>query len=142
VGYGDPTITVVGNLADDPRLDYTPAGRPVAKLRIIVNTRTKQGDKYVDGQPSVYNAVIWGELGEHVAECLTKGVRVIAQGTWGQTKPYEDKNGSTIYPWELNIQAIGPDLRFVAVEVKRLARASSGSAPAGGGHDDPWATGQ
>lgn len=140
MSFGDVQITVVGNLADDPEVRYTPGGKALCKFRVLVNSRVRQGDRWVDGPPSNYPCVAWEQLGENVAQCLSRGARVIVQGTWAQGKPYEDRNGSTQYPWELRVEAIGPDLRYATVRVQKIDRISTGAAPAGGSDVDPWAT--
>jgi single-strand DNA-binding protein len=140
MAFGDVPLTIVGNLADDVDYRVTPSGRAVAKFRVVVNSRVKQGDKYVDGRPSYYPCVAWAELSDNAAVSLSKGMRVIVTGTWAQTEPYEDRNGSKQYPWELRVEAVGPDLRYATARVSKLERASQGAAAAGGTDSDPWAT--
>jgi single-strand DNA-binding protein len=140
MAFGDTTITIVGNLADDPELRYTPSGRAVAQFRVVVNSRVKQGDRYVDGRPSYYPCVAWTELAENVAQSIGKGARVIVTGTWAQGEPYDDRNGSKHYPWELRVDAVGPDLRYATARIQKADRTSAGAAPAGGSEADPWAT--
>lgn len=140
MSFGDVPITIVGNLADDPDYRVTPTGRSVAKFRVVVNSRIKQDGKWVDGQPSVYNCIAWEQLGENAAACLSKGARVIVTGTWAQGRAFEDRNGSKQYPWELRVEAIGPDLRYATVRVQGLDRTRAGATPSGGSEADPWAT--
>lgn len=140
MSFGDVQITVVGNLADDPKVSYTPGGKARCQFRVLVNSRVKKDDRWVDGPPSLYPCVAWEQIGENVAQCLPRGARVIVQGTWAQGKPYEDRNGSTQYPWELRVEAIGPDLRYATARVQKLDRTSAGAAPAGGSDVDPWVT--
>lgn len=140
MAFGDIQITVVGNLADDPEVRYTPGGKALCKFRVLVASRVRQGDRWVDGLLSNYPCVAWEQIGENVAQCIARGTRVIVQGTWAQCKPYEDRNGVTQYPWELRVDAVGPDLRYATARVQKLDRTSAGAAPAGGSTGDPWST--
>lgn len=141
--YGQTEITIVGNLADDPEIRFTPGGHAVCKFRVIVTPRVKRqdGQGFEDGQPSSFPCVAWREIGEHVAESLKRGSRVIVQGDFGQAKPYEGQDGVKRYPWELNVQAIGPDLRYAVAKVQKMDRASTGAVQTtAGGGEDAWTT--
>jgi single-strand DNA-binding protein len=125
-------ITVVGNLTADPELRYTQNGIAVANLTIASTPRSfdKAKNEYVDGDALFMRASIWREFAETVAGSLTKGMRVIAQGRLRQ-RSYQDKEGATRTSIELEIDEIGPSLRYATAQVTRAARAEGGQAGAG-----------
>ena len=142
------TLTVVGNLVADPTLSYTQGGLAVANLTIASTPKTfdRQSNEWKDGDALFLRASVWKEFAEHVAGSLTKGTRVIAQGRLRQ-RSYETKDGEKRTSMELEIDAIGPDLRYSTAAVTRAPR--DGSAPRaaqqGGGGTvgasgvEPWA---
>src|SRR3979409_2166664 len=91
---GDVTITVIGNLTDDPELRFTPSGAAVAKFRVASTPRflDKTSGEWKDGEPLFLACTAWRQLAEHVAESLTRGVRVIVTGRLRQ-RSYETKEG-------------------------------------------------
>lgn len=117
----DIRITIVGNLTADPELRFTPGGNRVAQLRIAHTPRIKQGDDWVDGETTFLWANAWGDLAEHIAESLVRGTRVIATGTL-RTERWEGKDGEQREAIKLLLDAIGPDLRFTDVQVRRATR--------------------
>lgn len=119
---GEPLITVIGNLTADP--ETRDAGtQKVTSFTIAQTPRVKSGDGFEDGEPTFFRASVWGELGLHCAATLSKGSRVIALGGM-RTRSYE-KDGVSRSSTELNVEAIGPELRFATATVER--------AQAGGG---------
>lgn len=119
---GETVITVVGNLTADPELRYTQNGLPVANFTIASTPRTfdKQANEWKDGDALFLRASVWREFAEHVAGSLTKGMRVIAQGRLTQ-KSYQDKDGNNRTSIELEVDEIGPSLRYATAQVTRAA---------------------
>src|ERR1044071_4524801 len=155
---GETTITVIGNLTDDPELRFTPSGAAVAKFRIASTPRTldRQTNEWKDGEPLFLACNIWRDAAEHVAESLQRGARVIVQGRLRQ-RSYETREGEKRTVYELEVDEIGPSLRYATAKVQRMSRsggsgggfgASHGggggnrqsSGGGGGNFDDPWAT--
>lgn len=146
---GEPIITVVGNLTADAELRFTPAGKAVANFTVATTPRVKDGDQWVDGEATFLRCAAWEQLAEHVAESLTKGVRVIVQGAMS-SRSYE-KDGQTRTSLELRVDAVGPELRFATAQVTRALRGQPGqqqrrhlrppaSDPWAAPAADPWAT--
>ena len=133
-------VTIVGNLTDDVVLRYTQQGVPVANFTIASTPRTfnKQTNQWEDGEALFLRASIWRDYAENVAGSLTKGMRVIAQGNLNQ-RSYE-KDGQQRTSYELDVQEIGPALRFATAEVTR----TGGSVPQNMAPQQPaqqqWAT--
>jgi single-strand DNA-binding protein len=129
---GDTTITVVGNLTGDPELRYTPSGAGVANFSVASTPRTldRASGEWKDGEPLVLRCSIWRDPAEHVAESLHKGDRVIVQGRLRQ-RSYETKEGERRTVYELEVDEIGPSLRFAQAKVTRAGGGfGSGSNPA------------
>ena len=149
---GDTTITVIGNLTDDPELRFTPSGAAVAKFRVASTPRfmDRQSGEWKDGEPLFLACNIWRDAAEHVAESLQRGTRVIVTGRLRQ-RSYETREGEKRTVIELEVDEIGPSLRYATAKVQKMARsgggggfgASGGGRPQGGnggGFEDPWAT--
>jgi single-strand DNA-binding protein len=153
---GETVITVVGNLTDDPELRFTPSGAAVAKFRIASTPRTldRQSGEWKDGEPLFLACNIWRDAAEHVAESLQRGTRVIVQGRLRQ-RSYETREGEKRTVYELEVDEIGPSLRYATAKVQRMSRSGGGgggfgasngggnrqsSGGGGGNFDDPWAT--
>jgi single-strand DNA-binding protein len=136
-------IVVTGNLTSDPTLNFTTKGDAVANFTIASNHRVKNGDQWEDGEPTFYRASVWRGYAENVAESLTKGTQVIVQGRV-YTEAYEDKKtGEQRTSLKLDVDEIGPTLRFATARVARAQRNGNG----GGGQqrqstpppsNDPW----
>lgn len=126
---GETIITVVGNLTADPELRYTQNGLAVANFTIASTPRTfdRQANDYKDGDPLFLRASAWREFAENIAGSLVKGTRVIAQGRLRQ-RSYQDREGHTRTAIELEVDAIGPDLRYAMATSTRTTR---GGAPSG-----------
>src|SRR4029453_1513283 len=158
---GETTITVVGNLTDDPELRFTPSGAAVAKFRIASTPRTmdRQAGEWKDGEPLFLACNIWADSAEHVAESLQRVARVIVQGRLRQ-RSYETREGEKRTVYELEVDEIGPSLRYATAKGQKMNRSGGGGGgvgasgggggggsrqPSGGGgggnnFDDPWAT--
>mgnify|MGYP002654998503 CR=1 FL=1 len=141
---GETVITVVGNLTSDPELRYTQNGLAVANFTIASTPRNfdRASNEWKDGEALFLRASVWREFAEHVAGSLTKGSRVIATGRLKQ-RSYETKEGEKRTTIELEVDEIGPSLRYATAQVSRAAGGAGGSAggargglPAGG--DEPW----
>jgi single-strand DNA-binding protein len=135
---GETIITVVGNLTADPELRYTQSGLAVANFTIASTPKVfdKTSNETKDGDPLFLRVSVWREFAEHVAGSLTKGSRVIAQGRLKQ-RSYETKEGEKRTSIELEVDAIGPDLRFATASITR-SQGGRGVQDASGGQE--WAT--
>lgn len=140
---GETVITVVGNLTADPELRYTQGGHPVANFTIASTPSSfdKQSNQWKDGDALFLRASVWREFAEHVAGSLTKGMRVIATGRLKQ-RSYETKEGEKRTSMELEVDEIGPSLRYATAQVTRAARqdGQGGQQTPNTGAGDPWAT--
>lgn len=165
---GDTTITVVGNLTADPELRFTPAGAAVANFTVASTPRTydRQSGEWKDGEALFLRCSIWREAAENVAESLTRGSRVIVSGRLKQ-RSFETREGEKRTVVEVEVDEIGPSLRYATAKVNKASRsgaggggggfgaggggsrqpaaqggggAAGGGAPGGGapGGDDPW----
>ncbi|WP_402463748.1 single-stranded DNA-binding protein [Isoptericola aurantiacus] len=131
---GETVITVVGNLTADPELRFTPSGAAVANFTIASTPRTfdRQSNEWKDGEALFLRCSIWREAAENVAESLTKGMRVIAQGRL-QQRSFETREGEKRTVVELQVDEIGPSLRFASAKVTRAQRSGGGGGGFGGG---------
>jgi single-strand DNA-binding protein len=137
---GETVITVVGNLTADPELRYTQSGLAVANFTIASTPRTfdKNSNEWVDGEALFLRASCWKEFAEHVAGSLTKGTRVIASGRLKQ-RSYETKEGEKRTSIELEVDEIGPSLRYATASVTRAQSAGRGNAAPQGQGQGQWA---
>ena len=142
---GETVITVVGNLTADPELRYTQNGLAVANFTIASTPRNfdRASNDWKDGEALFLRASVWREFAEHVASTLTKGSRVIATGRLKQ-RSYETKEGEKRTSIELEVDEIGPSLRYATAQVTRAASSRDGGNGGGGGSrgavaDEPWA---
>jgi single-strand DNA-binding protein len=128
---GETIITVVGNLTNDPELRFTPSGSAVANFTIASTPRTfdRQSNEWKDGETLFLRASVWREAAENVAESLTKGTRVLVQGRL-KSRSYETKEGEKRTVMELEVDEIGPSLRYANAKVNRTQRSGAG----GGGN--------
>ncbi|GAC1490657.1 MAG: single-stranded DNA-binding protein [Pseudarthrobacter sp.] len=129
---GETTITVIGNLTNDPELRFTPSGSAVANFTIASTPRTfdRQSSEWKDGETLFLRAAVWREAAENVAESLTKGMRVIVSGRL-KSRSYETKEGEKRTVIELEVDEIGPSLRYANAKVNRTQR-SGGQGGQGG----------
>jgi single-strand DNA-binding protein len=155
VAAGDTTITVVGNLTADPELRFTPSGAAVANFTVASTPRIydRQSGEWKDGEALFLRCNIWREAAENVAESLTRGARVIVQGRLKQ-RSFETREGEKRTVVEVEVDEIGPSLRYATAKVNKASRSGGGGggggfgggggsrpAPAqsaGGTGDDPW----
>ncbi|WP_336629705.1 MULTISPECIES: single-stranded DNA-binding protein [unclassified Microbacterium] len=130
---GETVITVVGNLTADPELRYTQNGLPVANFTIASTPRTfdRQANEWKDGDALFLRASVWREFAEHVAGSLTKGMRVIATGRLRQ-RSYQDREGQNRTAIELEVDEIGPSLRYATAQLTRAASNGGDTASATG----------
>ncbi|MDI3194508.1 single-stranded DNA-binding protein [Pseudarthrobacter sp. AL07] len=126
---GETTITVIGNLTNDPELRFTPSGSAVANFTIASTPRTfdRQSNEWKDGETLFLRAAVWREAAENVAESLTKGMRVIVSGRL-KSRSYETKEGEKRTVMELEVDEIGPSLRYANAKVNRTQRSGGGGA--------------
>lgn len=119
---------VFGNLVSDPELRFTPTGKGVAKIRVVMTKRVQdeQTREWKDTEPEYYDVQIWGQQAERTADNLSKGDRVIAHGLWYE-RDWEDREGKTRTSVELTAHDVGPSLLFADVRVKRAQRRSGGN---------------
>ncbi|MBL0746643.1 single-stranded DNA-binding protein [Nocardioides baculatus] len=151
---GETTITVIGNLVDDPELRFTPSGAPVANFRIASTPRTfdRQTNEWKDGDTLFLSCAVWRQAAENVAESLQRGMRVIVQGRL-KSRQYETREGEKRTVFEIDVEEVGPSLRSASAKVTKTQRSgggggySGGSGYSGGGGggqsatgDDPWAS--
>jgi len=143
---GETIITVVGNLTGDPELRFTPSGAAVANFTIASTPRNfdKQTNEWKDGDTLFLNCSIWRQAAENVAESLQKGMRVVAQGRLKQ-RSYETREGEKRTVVELEVEEVGPSLKYATAKVARVQRSGGGGGYSGGGGgnaggDDPWAS--
>lgn len=141
---GETVITVIGNLTADPELRFTPSGSAVANFTIASTPRQfdRQSNEWKDGEALFLRCSVWKEAAENVAESLTKGMRVIAQGRL-RSRSYDTKEGERRTVMELEVDEIGPSLKYATAKVTRSARGNgegaAGRAPAtGGGGGGAW----
>ncbi|GAA4668306.1 single-stranded DNA-binding protein [Nocardioides nanhaiensis] len=166
---GETVITVVGNLVDDPELRFTPSGAAVANFRIASTPRIfdRQSNEWKDGEGLFLSCAVWRQAAENVAESLQKGMRVVVQGRLKQ-RQYETREGEKRTVIELEVEEVGPSLKYATAKVARVSRSGGGggggynagggggggyNAGGGGGGgynsgggggapaEDPWATG-
>lgn len=139
---GETVITVVGNLTADPELRFTQNGLPVANFTIASTPRIfdRVAGEYKDGDALFLRASVWREFAEHVAGSLTKGMRVIAQGRLRQ-RTYQDREGNQRTAIELEVDEIGPSLRYATAQVTRIAKSTDAKGlVAQPSNEEQWAT--
>jgi single-strand DNA-binding protein len=146
---GETVITVVGNLTADPELRFTPSGAAVASFTVASTPRTfdRQSNEWKDGEALFLRCSIWRQAAENVAESLQRGMRVVVTGRLKQ-RSFETREGEKRTVIELDVDEVGPSLRYATAKVNRTQRGSSaggfGADNAGSGNaapaDDPWAS--
>ncbi|HHC07793.1 MAG TPA: single-stranded DNA-binding protein [Actinobacteria bacterium] len=119
------SVTLVGNLVDDPELRFTPSGTAMAKLRFAVNRRYQDRDGNWQEDTSFFSGTCWRDMAENVAESLTKGMRIIVVGRL-QQRTWETQEGEKRSVVEIDIQEVGPSVRWATANVTRTPRADSG----------------
>ena len=131
---GDTTITVIGNLTADPELRFTPSGAAVANFTVASTPRMfdRQTNEWKDGEALFLRCAIWREAAENVAESLTRGSRVIVQGRLKQ-RSFETREGEKRTVVEVEVDEIGPSLRYATAKVNKASRSGAGGGGFGGG---------
>jgi single-strand DNA-binding protein len=131
---GETNITLVGNLTDDPELKFTPSGAAVANFTVASTPRTfdRQTNEWKDGDALFIRCAAWRQLAENVAESLQKGQQVIVTGAL-KVRNYERQDGSKGTSVEMNVDEIGPSLRFATAKVTRVNRSGGGGGGGFGG---------
>ena len=141
---GDTIITVVGNLTADPELRFTPSGAAVANFTVASTPRMfdRQSNDWKDGETLFMRCSIWRDAAENVAESLHRGTRVVVTGRL-KSRSYETKEGEKRTSIELEVDEVGPSLRYASAKVTKAERGGGGGGFGGGGgqQSDPWATG-
>ncbi|MCQ9367971.1 single-stranded DNA-binding protein [Brevibacterium sp. 91QC2O2] len=130
---GETIITVVGNLTTDPDLRFTPNGSAVANFTVASTPRTfdRRTNEFKDGETMFLRCAAWRDLGENVASSLAKGTRVIVQGRL-RARTFETKEGENRTVFELDVDEVGPSLRYATAAVRRNER------PQDRGRDQQW----
>jgi single-strand DNA-binding protein len=137
---GETTITIVGNLTDDPELRFLPNGTGLVKFTVASTPRVFDRDKneYRDGDPLFLTCTAWRDMAEHVAESLTKGARVVVVGRLRLSR-WETPEGDKRSAYGLEVDEIGPSLKFAQAKVTKTSRskAADGLVPEQA-PNDPW----
>jgi single-strand DNA-binding protein len=156
---GDTVITVIGNITGDPELRFTPSGAAVANFTVASTPRQfdRQSNEWKDGETLFMRCSVWRDAAENVAESLQRGTRVIVSGRL-KSRSYETKEGEKRTVIEMEVDEVGPSLRYATAKVNKTQRGGGGAGfggPSGGGQqgggqqggfggqqqEDPWATG-
>lgn len=126
---GDTTIAVIGNLTADPELRFTPNGAAVANFTIASTPRVfdRQSNEWRDEETLYLRCNLWREAAENTAESLTKGTRVIVSGRL-KSRSYDTKEGEKRTVMELEVDEIGPSLRYATAKANRPARGNGEGA--------------
>ena len=131
---GETVLTIVGNLVDDPELRFTPSGAAVANFRIASTPRTfdRQTNEWKDGEGLFLSCAVWRQAAENVAESLTKGMRVVVQGRL-KSRTYETREGEKRTVNEIDVDEVGPSLKYATAKVTRASRGNGGGGGYSGG---------
>jgi len=131
---GDTQITLIGNLTGDPELRFTPSGAAVANFTVASTPRAfdRQSNEWKDGDTMFLNCSIWRQAAENVAETLSKGMRVIVQGRL-KSRSYDDREGNRRTVFEVDVEEVGPSLRYATAKVNRTSGQGGGGWQSGGG---------
>ncbi len=154
---GETTITIIGNITNDPELRFTPSGAAVANFTVASTPRNfdRQSNDWKDGETLFMRCSVWRDAAENVAESLQRGTRVIVSGRL-RSRSYETKEGEKRTVVEMEVDEVGPSLRYATAKIAKTSRGGSGGGGGGGGYgggggnfsgggggqgaDDPWAT--
>jgi single-strand DNA-binding protein len=152
---GDTVITVIGNITGDPELRFTPSGAAVANFTVASTPRAfdRQSNEWKDGETLFMRCSVWRDAAENVAESLGRGTRVIVSGRL-KSRSYETKEGEKRTVIEMEVDEVGPSLRYASAKVTKTQRGNGGGGfgggqqggggfggSGGGQQEDPWATG-
>ncbi|MGB8961429.1 MAG: single-stranded DNA-binding protein [Pseudonocardiaceae bacterium] len=147
---GETVITVIGNLTADPELRFTSSGAAVANFTVASTPRTldRQSGEWKDGEALFLRCNIWRQAAENTAESLTRGMRVIVSGRLRQ-RSFETREGEKRTVMEMEVDEVGPSLRYATAKVNKTTRQSGASGSggygssggsSGGPADDPWSS--
>ena len=140
-------ITLIGNMTADPELRFTQGGKPVANFTVASTPRTfdRQANEWRDGDPMFLQCSVWNQYAQNVADTLTKGMRVIVHGDL-KSRSYEAQDGSRRTVFQVEVDEVGPALRFATAKVDRASQGASGvgagwapAASQASTQADPWA---
>jgi single-strand DNA-binding protein len=149
---GDTVITIIGNITGDPELRFTPSGAAVANFTVASTPRAfdRQSNEWKDGETLFMRCSVWRDAAENVAESLNRGTRVIVSGRL-KSRSYETKEGEKRTVIEMEVDEVGPSLRYASAKVTKTQRGNGGGGFGGGQQggsfgggqqqEDPWATG-
>ena len=143
---GETVLTIVGNLTGDPELRFTPSGAAVANFTVASTPRTfdRQSNEWKDGETLFMRCSVWRDAAENVAESLARGTRVIVTGRL-KSRSYETKEGEKRTVTEMDVDEVGPSMKYATAKVNKTSRGGGGGGgfggDSGGGQQDPWATG-
>ncbi|HLZ38866.1 MAG TPA: single-stranded DNA-binding protein, partial [Mycobacteriales bacterium] len=128
---GETLITIVGNITNDPELRFTPSGAAVANFTVASTPRTfdRQANEWKDGETLFLRCSIWREAAENVAESLQRGMRVIVTGRL-KSRSFETKEGERRTVIELDVDEVGPSLRYATAKVTKASRGGGFGAAA------------
>src|SRR5664279_5147329 len=146
MAQGDILITIIGNLTGDPELRFTPSGAAVASFTVASSSRVmdKQTNEWKDGDTTFLRCNVWRQYAENVAESLQRGMRVLVNGRLKQ-RSYETKEGEKRTVYEVEVDDVGPALRYATAKVTKVSRGGGGFGGGGGSGfegapaEDPWA---
>ncbi|MGB6163748.1 MAG: single-stranded DNA-binding protein [Pseudonocardiaceae bacterium] len=138
---GETVITVVGNLTADPELRFTASGAAVANFTVASTPRTfdRQSGEWKDGEALFLRCNIWRQAAENTAESLTRGMRVIVSGRLRQ-RSFETREGEKRTVMEMEVDEVGPSLRYATAKVNKAVRQGGASGSFGPASDDPWSS--
>lgn len=141
MAQGETPITLVGNVVADPEVRYTPSGVAVANFRVASTPRAfnKDSGQWEDQEGLFLTCNIWRDAAENVMESLHKGMRVIVQGRLRQ-RNYETREGEKRTVYEIEVDEVGPSLKFATAQVTRNPRGGGGRPAGGQPNPDPWAS--
>ena len=127
----DNSVTIVGNVTDDPELRFTPSGQAVANFTVAVNKRFKNNaGEWEDRLDGFFRCSCWRDMAENVAESLKKGTRVVVTGRL-QQRSWDDQEGNKRSAFEISVDEVGPSLRWATAAIEKSKRSTGSAAPAG-----------
>ncbi|MGI8520481.1 MAG: single-stranded DNA-binding protein [Actinomycetota bacterium] len=133
----DNTVTLVGNITDDPELRFTPSGAAVANFTVAVNRRYKNNEgQWEDKLDGFFRCNCWRDMAENVAQSFRKGTRVVVVGRL-QQRSWDDPDGNRRSVFEVQVDEVGPSLRWASATIEKSQRSSGASSGASGGD---WAS--
>ncbi|NAZ83696.1 single-stranded DNA-binding protein [Kineococcus sp. R8] len=140
---GETVITLVGNLTNDPELRFTPSGAAVANFTVASTPRTfdRQSNEWKDGETLFMRCAVWREAAENIAESLTRGTRVVVTGRL-QSRTFDTKEGEKRTVIEMQVDEVGPSLRYATAKVNKTSRGGGGGGGFGGGGNSGGGGGQ